>query len=155
MALEYGLYIQTHLHPEQSLTLMFTGIGVQARIKKLDKRGVFIATDPSGLTTYAYRFFDNYPSYIATDLGIEASMLIVFRLDKFQDWETQKKTLLRATLKLLRQVKGDAALLFNGEVVWLLHKEGELILNSGSDLWRPDDLVLVTLPYQMKDFPRL
>ncbi len=34
-------------------------------------------------------------------------------------------------------------------------KEGELILNSGMDLWRPDSLVLVTLPYQMKDIPTL
>ena len=155
MALEYGLYIQTDLHPEQTLKLMFTGIGGEARVEKSGKREVFISTDASGLTTYAYRFKDNDPSYIAADLGIAASMLILFRLDKFKDLEAQKNMLLQATIELLRQVSGDVVLLFNGEVIWLLRKAGDLILNSGMDLWRPDYLVLVTLPYKMKDLPML
>ncbi|MCH8296167.1 hypothetical protein IH992_34240 [Candidatus Poribacteria bacterium] len=155
MALEYGLYIQTDLHPEQALKLMFTGIGVDARIEKSNKRKVFISTNASGLTTYAYRFKDNDPCYIAADLGIETSMLILFHLDPFEDREIQKHILLQVTIELLREVKGDTVLLFNGEVVWLLRKAGELILNSSKDLWRPDFLFLVTLPYKMKDLPTL
>jgi len=155
MALEYALYIQTELHSKQVLELIFTGIGVDALIRRSNKRGVFISTDASGLLTCAYRFKDGALSYIAADLGIVPSMLILFRLDKFKDVEAQKNVLLRATIELLRQVEGDAALLFNGEVVWLLRKRGELILNSGIALLKPDYLVLVTLPYKMKDFPTL
>lgn len=155
MALEYGLYIQTDLHPEGALKLMFAGIGVDAHIEKSKKRGVFISTDASGLTTYAYRFKENDLSLIAADLGIKASLLILFHLDPLENREIQRNVLLRATIELLRQVKGDAVLLFNGEVVWLLRKEGELTLNRGPDLWRPDDLALITLPYLMKDLPTL
>jgi hypothetical protein len=78
-----------------------------------------------------------------------------FRLSKLKDLEAQRKILLRATIELLRQIPGDATLLFNGEVVWLLRKGGELILNSNQDLWRPDSLALVTLPYTVKDLPTL
>ena len=154
MALDYSLLLQTDLHPKQALELMFTGIGVDARIKKL-KRRVFISTDASGLIISAYRFKANEPRFIAEDLGIEVSMSIGFRLDIFKDREIQKKRLLQATIELLRQVEGDAALLFNGEVIWLLRKAGELIRNSNTDLWRPEFLDLVTLPYQMKDLPTL
>lgn len=155
MALEYGLYIQTDLHPKQALKLMFTGVGIDVRIEKSKKRGVFLSTDASGLITDAYCFKDNDTSHIAADLGISAAMLIMFRLNKFTDLEAQKKVLIRLTIELLRQVEGDAVLLFNGEVVWLLRKQGELILNSDMNLWRPDALVLVTLPYEMKDLPTL
>ena len=85
MALEYGLYIQTDLNPERVMKLIFTSLGVDARIEKSKKRGVFFFTHASGLTTWAYRFKDNEPSLIAADLGIEAPMLILFHLDKFED----------------------------------------------------------------------
>ena len=94
-------------------------------------------------------------SFLKEELGIESSVSIMFRLDKFEDREHQRNVLLRATIELLCQVPGDAALLFNGEVVFLLRKEGELTLNSGMDLWRPADLALVTLPYKMRDIPTL
>ena len=155
MALEYGLYIQTDLNPERVMKLIFTSLGVDARIEKSKKRGVFFFTHASGLTTWAYRFKDNEPSLIAADLGIEAPMLILFHLDKFEDLDVQKHLLLRATIELLCQIPGDATLLFNGEVVWLLRKGGELILNSNQDLWRPEYLALVTLPYAVKDLPTL
>ncbi|MBI1930892.1 hypothetical protein HYR99_42425 [Candidatus Poribacteria bacterium] len=154
MALDYSLFLQTDLHPKQALKLLFTGIGVDARIQKL-RQHVFISTDASGLIISAYRFKSNEPRCIAEDLGIEVSLSIGFRLDPFEEREVQKKVLLQATIELLRQIKGDAALLFNGEVVWLLRKAGELILNSDTDLWRPEYLVLVPLPYQMKDLPTL
>ena len=155
MALEYSLEVNTDLHPEQVLKLMFTGISLNVCIEKLNRKGVLISADASGLRTVAYRLKKNEPSYIAADLGIEVSMHILFRLTSCEDRERQKKRLLRATIELLRHVEGDAALLFNGEVVWLLRKEGELTLNSDTDLWRPEFLALVTLPYHMKDLPIL
>ncbi len=154
MALDYSLLLQTDLHAKQALQLLFTGIEVDARIQKWRQR-VFISTDASGLIISAYRFKANEPRFIAEELGIEVSLSIGFRLDKFKDLDAQRHLLLQGTIELLRQVKGDAVLLFNGEVVWLLRKAGELILNSGMDLWRPEYLVLVPLPYQMKDLPTL
>jgi hypothetical protein len=154
MALSYSLYVHTSIHPKTVLEFMFAGIGVNARIKK-SRRKVFLFTDRSGLTIYAYRIEDNEPCYIAEDLGIENSMFILFDLDSFADRQKQKEIFLRATFELLRQIPGDAALLFNGEVVWFVRKAGELILSSNRDLWRPEFLDLVTLPYKMKDFPVL
>jgi hypothetical protein len=154
MALEYSLYIQTDFHPKKVLELMFTGIDVAPHIKR-SRRKVFISTDSSGLTTYANRFKANEPCFIAEDLGIEVSMSLLFHLDSFVDRQKQKGVFLQATFELLRQTSGDAALLFNGEVVWFVRKEGELILSSNRDLWRPEFLALVTLPYKVKDLPTL
>jgi hypothetical protein len=153
MALEYGLYIQTDFQPKQVLQLMFRGIGIDAHIEKAKKRGVFFSTDAPGVMADAYRFKGKRTSYVAAEFGISASMLIGFRLDSLEDRQKQKQILLKATIELLHQITGDAVLLFNGEVVWLLRKAGELTLNSDTDLWRPEFLDLVTLPYKMKDFP--
>ena len=89
------------------------------------------------------------------ELEIDPSVTIRFRLDIFEDFNAQKHVMLQATIELLRQVNGDSVLLFNGEVIWLLRKAGELTLNSSKDFWRPDLLALVTLPYKIKDFPTL
>jgi hypothetical protein len=154
MALDYSLDIQTELHPKQALKLISVSIGSDSGVKKRNRR-VFISTDASGLIISAYRFKASDPCFIAEDLGIEVSMSIGFRLSKFKDLEVQKHALLKATIELLRLVSGDAVLLFNGEVIWLLRKSGDLILNSHKDLWRPELLALVTLPYKMKDLPTL
>jgi hypothetical protein len=163
MAIEYTLYIDTDQNPETVMEQMFAGIGLKPRIEKsggfaslLRRRPpVFRSTSGPGFITSAYKTSDFGRSLLMEEMEINPGVSIGFRLSKFKDWEPQVRTMLQATLQLLREIPGDAVLLFNGELVWLLRKAGELTLNRRTDLWRPEFLKLVTSPYKMEDIPIL
>jgi hypothetical protein len=56
-------------------------------------------------------------------------------------------------MELLRQVSGEALLLFNGERIVLQRLGGQLLLNQEFNPWITSFLPLVTLPYDLKNIP--
>jgi hypothetical protein len=85
---------------------------------------------------------------VAEDIGIEPRSVVRFVLTKHKDLNAQQLNVLRVALYLLAAVPGDGVLLFNGEAVWLLRRQGQLILNS--QLWNENRLALVSDPYELR-----
>jgi hypothetical protein len=67
----------------------------------------------------------------------------------------QHHDMVRLVSVLLNDVRGDALLLFNGEVVWLLRADGQLTLSDRDDHWTPELLALLPAPYERRGFPIL
>jgi hypothetical protein len=155
MALEYTLYLTTNLKPEQVLQLALKGIGVDPQIDQSDKLDVLLSTSAPGLTIYAYNTGAERRSFFRDELGVEPSINILFRLDKFNDTETQTIALLKATFEVLRNTLDDALLIFNGEVVWLVRSSGKLKLNNNLAIWSSNLPALNIGSYEMEDIPRL
>jgi hypothetical protein len=65
----------------------------------------------------------------------------------------QQLDVLRVGLRLAAEISGDEVLLFNGETVWLLRRQGELVLNS--ELWDARRLAIVDVPHQLRIIPTL
>ncbi|MDH6134732.1 hypothetical protein P3T37_004136 [Kitasatospora sp. MAA4] len=85
---------------------------------------------------------------VITDLGFTPRVWVVFRFDKFSDSSGQQDDMVRLVSGLLERVTGDAVLHFDFEVVWLLRRGGELSLNERDDIWPPQRLAAVSLPYR-------
>ena len=51
-------------------------------------------------------------------------------------------------MELLKQLPGDA--IFRAEDAVLLYRKGGRLYVSSSSEWRPKDLELITLPYEVK-----
>jgi hypothetical protein len=154
MALEYALYMETDLGPEQALLVLFEG---DARIDKSGestKTDVFMTSGP-GFQTYAFETSFERRSFLKDELGVDPSLTILFRVDKFQNREDQIRVILDATIRMLQQTHGNVILLANGEIVWLLRKSGKLILNRRTNLWTPNLMALVTLGYEIELVPDL
>ena len=58
--------------------------------------------------------------------------------------------MLQGVLAVLRHESGDAVLLFAGETVLLLRREGQLYLDSSTGLWNEERLELVGMPYALR-----
>ncbi|WP_329133559.1 SitI3 family protein [Streptomyces sp. NBC_01476] len=87
-------------------------------------------------------------SPVVTDLGIMPSVRVAFVFDKEADLSGQEDDVITVVAGLLRQVPGDAVLLFHDETIWLLRRGDDLSLNERNDLWPPRRLAVVSQPYR-------
>lgn len=74
-------------------------------------------------------------------------------MGKGTETSDQQDDMILLIARLLEWVDGDAVLQYRYEEVWLLRRNGELILNEGDDLWRPKRLALMTQPYRRETTP--
>ena len=142
MALEYILRIATDLKPPQVLDFL-------ARTLQFEVEPDSSLSGP-GLTIAASVESKLGQSIISEAFHFNPTVRVTFRLDKFDDTDAGRLSLLRGTLELVRQLKSDAVLLFNGEDVVLLHANGELVLNEQNGFWTAEHLSQIDLPYQMR-----
>ncbi|MFD5437942.1 SitI3 family protein [Kitasatospora sp. NPDC127067] len=75
---------------------------------------------------------------------------VAFRLGKDTDVSGQQDDMIRLSDALLAQVPGDAVLHLDQEDVWMVRRDGELILGERSDIWPPDRLATVSGPYRRR-----
>lgn len=87
--------------------------------------------------------------------GFTPEVHVLFRFDKFADFPRQHHDMVRLVSVLLADIRGDALLLFNGEVVWLLRTGDRLRVSDRDDLWTPELLALLPGPYERRGFPVL
>ncbi|WP_394828013.1 SitI3 family protein [Pendulispora albinea] len=88
-------------------------------------------------------------------LGFEATCGLRFRLHKRSSMSQQILAILDATLRLLERQAGDAALLFDGEIVYFVRREGVLAINTTDETdarWSPDRISLLRGPYIRRAF---
>jgi len=83
------------------------------------------------------------------DFGMARAATVDFTYDsRHEGFEQQLDQLLQMVFELLDLVPGDALLHYEYYVVHLARLEGQLILSDDDDMWPPEDLVRVPVPYQ-------
>lgn len=85
---------------------------------------------------------------VVHDLGFTPTVSVGFRLDKDKDIAAQQDDMVRLTAGLLGVVPGDAVLHSAYEQIWLLRRNGAVTVSEQDDIWPPDRLAEVPLPYQ-------
>lgn len=149
MSLDYNFRIATALKPESVLAVVLQTLELRPDIgasgEEVEGRGFLLAA--SAVAPMSREMVEEA-------LGFSPSVDLQFWLDDGQR-HIAMTTMLRGVLAVLRQVPGDATLLFGGEAVLLLRREGQLILDSGAGAWTPERLAFVEAPYEMRELPSL
>ncbi|MDC0712484.1 SitI3 family protein [Stigmatella sp. ncwal1] len=154
MSLDYGFNIKTALTPQQVLRIALAELGLEPETA-LDSPGVFKETAGPGFLASAGPVAPLSQTILQEDLGIAPSVNLHFWIDSGEERHAAITSMLQAGLAVLRQVPGDAVLLFIGETVLLLRRQGQLFLDERTGIWTPERLKQVDMPYTMKHFPVL
>ena len=102
----------------------------------------------SGLTVELAPPFVSGADPFLADFGFERGASVDFQIDGSRDPGPEYDQLLQLTFALLARVPGDAVLHYGYAEVWLLRRGGQLVLNERPDIWPPDRLAGVPVPYQ-------
>lgn len=84
---------------------------------------------------------------VVADLGITATVSIVFRFNKHDKLSEQDDDMIRLVSSLLDRITGDAVLT-DFDDIWLLRRGGDLTVSEQEDLWPPHRLAALSLPYR-------
>lgn len=96
-----------------------------------------------------------FPDPFEEELGFTPAVNVLFRFNSSADVGQQKHDMVRLVSMLLSEIRGDAALLFAGETVWLLRKGGQLTVSNRNDIWQPHLLALLPRPFERVSLPVL
>jgi hypothetical protein len=96
-----------------------------------------------------------FPDPVAEELGFETTVSVLFRLNSALDVEKQKHDMVRLVAAMLTELRGDAVLMFAGELVSLLRKGGQLTISNRDDFWAPDLRALLPQPYERVSLPAI
>ncbi|NJL73232.1 MAG: hypothetical protein HC888_17675 [Candidatus Competibacteraceae bacterium] len=86
--------------------------------------------------------------FVREDFSVNPRVQVNFRLDKFNLMSAQD-SLARCISALATADAGDMILLFNGEMVVLQRREGDLLLREGFGVWTPERILLFTTPHRI------
>jgi hypothetical protein len=88
-------------------------------------------------------------SPLTTDFEITPTVAVGFSVCKHDRIPEQQDVLVRLAIGLLDRVTGDAVL-SGVEAIWLMRRDGELILNERNDIWSEHRLAKLHQPYQRR-----
>ncbi|WNG16936.1 hypothetical protein F0U63_21405 [Cystobacter fuscus] len=111
-----------------------------------------------GFLAYAYSMPSPVRMLYKESLDIEPKLAVHFTLSYDPvpgEWQKAVASMLRGVLAVVREEQGDAVLVFNGDYVLLLRREGHLVLDGNSGLWNPERLSLVAMPYTLEKLPTM
>ncbi|MFY2562279.1 SitI3 family protein [Corallococcus terminator] len=149
MSLDYNFRIATTLEPERVLSVVLEALGLR---RGTGASGEEIAGP--GFLLAAGNVAPSSREMVAEALGFSPSVDLQFWLDEGQR-HAAMTAMLQGVLAVLREVRGDATLLFGGDTVLLLRREGQLVLDSGTGAWTPERLAFAVVPYEMRELPSL
>ncbi|WP_236594984.1 SitI3 family protein [Saccharothrix sp. 6-C] len=155
MSISYSLALATPLPAEQVADALRE---VGATTGLLDATAQPLGDDTTTTDGTWVRIVPEHPrpwNPVLEVLGVAPTVRVSFRLDKAGDITRQQDGVVRLALGLLARVRSDAVLHSDFEVIWLLLRHGELLLNERDDLWPPNRLALVAYPYrrETRTFP--
>ncbi|WP_257453845.1 SitI3 family protein [Archangium lipolyticum] len=157
MSLDYEFCVASELDPQHILGLVMAELGLVVEARQSED-GCYEDIVGPGFLTYAYCMPAPVRMVYKESLAIEPKLAVHFTLayDPVPgEWEQAVASMLRGVLAVIRQVQGDAVLVFNGDYVLLLRREGHLVLDTSSGLWNPERLSLVTMPHTLKGLPTM
>ncbi|WP_405021667.1 SitI3 family protein (plasmid) [Kitasatospora sp. NBC_00070] len=80
-------------------------------------------------------------------LGVAASVKVSFRPDREQDLGRQDDDMITLVGALLARLDCDAVLRYHYEIVLMLRRDGELVLDDYQSRWTPERLACVKQPF--------
>ncbi|WNG25653.1 hypothetical protein F0U62_17750 [Cystobacter fuscus] len=154
MSIDFRFSIVSELDAQHVLKLALAELGLTPETARTEE-GFIEETRGAGFFASANPTSEMERMILKEGLDIEPSLNVHFTLDKFSDMSQAVTSMLQGVLAVLRQVSGDAVLLFNGDTVVLLRRGGHLYLDSRTGIWKMDRLKMVDMEYALKDFPVL
>ncbi len=146
MTLEFDIRIAAKDAPEIILERLLKSVNLDVVIQNTSQENmnsVYKAVCPS-FVAYAHDVRgDKQP---VLKLGIAATVCIALITHGQQSIATDLVAT-RMCLSWLEWTEDDLAFLFEGEIVHLYRKDNRIIVNSADDVWIPEHLALVKLPY--------
>lgn len=157
MPLADHLYLAADLMPQQTLEVIFGGSTPIVHVEYPAQDEYFAGTFYSGFHIDARnvnpRPLVTHPQDV---LGFQPTIEIIFTPEKDTDVKEMRDWMIRTTMDLIRHMQWNAGMIFNDStIVALKYRDGELILNQLFNIWTPDRLSLVNLPYIFKEMPRV
>lgn len=147
MSLEYTLEIAG---TKKSVTLLATQLsrvlGYQNTAKGVEAFGIQIDIAEPGPLEF---------KMIEEEFGFGPQISITFRLDKEIDSVIAHTRLLQGCIELLSDSSNDAVLLFNGETIIFLRRNGKFILNLVKGFWTDEVLAVIPIPYEFESIPSI
>lgn len=109
-----------------------------------------VLTLTSGLWVSVSRLDDTDPEVptFGKELGIDSVASVDLQQDGGRDAMAQLDEMLTVVFGLLERVPGDAVLHYEESEVWLVRRDGELILTDNDRIWIPERLARVPPPYR-------
>jgi|GEM_PF-6933180 len=162
MSLFYTLYVATERSLDDVLQTIVTYAENDTIIENREASASVLRADNDFFEIYVSKTSSLKRDILEESLNISPDVNIRFdmysidtEVDAEIDHHHQKRkaAFLQTAIKWLEHQQGDAALLFNGEIVIFLRKDGQLILNSAIDFWKPYYLNMLSLPYESNSFP--
>lgn len=144
MALEYTLSLDSALDPEGLLRACEQALGLSPKPRI---PGDIVERNAPGMFLTGAFAAPMEREVLEDELGIRPRVTVTFRLDK-EVRHAARLRMLRATADLLTRIPGDAALVFNGDFVLLVRRDGRVLVNASDDLFDPDELAALDLPYE-------
>ena len=92
---------------------------------------------------------------VKDEFGFAPDVDIVFRPNSVDDPVATRACLIEGCMALLNGHAHDAVLLFNGETVVLLRRDGELVLNRIEGFWTETVQAAVTVAYEFGAIPAI
>jgi len=153
MSLDYNFRIVTPLPAESVLAIICEALALKRRAYSTPQEEGEDVEGP-GFLLAAGPVAPEIQEMMEEGLGFSPSVDLQFWVDADQR-HVAVTALLGGVLAVLRQVPGDAVLLFGGGSVLLLRRAGRLHLDSRTGVWTPERLALTDAPYEMQALPTL
>jgi hypothetical protein len=147
MAVEYQLDIDTQLDAKTMLDTFLRVTRLEDEVKGRDDSGGFFSIGTQSCWLSSRK--ENSGKFPSEILGFKPKLRMIFRLAYTAE---ASPAMTRAVVDWLKQTDEDAALLFNGEAVQFLRKDGQLFLTSNDDAWTDETLRLFDIPHTRQKF---
>jgi len=149
-----NLYLDTGLEPDDALQIMADDLNFEVD-RNRDAEGHRKDSVGPGFLVYAYRpVSPGMVDIVREEFGIDPKVVFNFHEIRSEspDEPHGPHAIVEGVQAVCRALPGDALLLFNGEVVELLKKDGVLYVNSKFG-WT--DYSIFQQPYVLKEYDHL
>jgi len=123
MALSYGLEIEAELEPTRALHIIADDLGLERQEGVLKGPGVTV-------NVCKQDEFDK--SVTEQEFGFRPAICVGFRINSNSEYEEGVRIVFQATMILLREVAGDAVLLFNYDTMILRRIDNQIIFDRNN-----------------------
>lgn len=153
MALEYTIRIGCETKPQDILTLLQDLAPLE--LAEVGENGLPILTGPGVAAIYAAIESPAGREIIAAAFGFTSSVYVLYRLEKDESRSEGVLTTIKTSIALLKSLKSNGVLLFEGETVVFVYLDGILTLNGATDFWSESRRQVLAPGYKVAQFASL
>lgn len=151
MSINYNFEIETKLCVQETLTRLFTSLNLNPTFHPVSEGSPVIYGSGPNFTIYGHSI-ENSSEALTEALNLIPTIRANFRRRKSLRGDEGEVDMLTATFDWLKSFPDNCALLFNGELVLFVRKDGQLSINSNTDFWNPEFRGMINLPYREEPF---